>query len=604
MSRSAVKPAHPHSRHAQLGPKPKVKELLPTLKRLAGYLARRKGLLFLVVLMVAASSALGLLGPYLVGRAIDDFIMTKDRQGLVLLLVLLAVVYVFYSATIFLQNYWMVGVAQKTVYEMRTELFTHLHQLPLSFFDKRQHGELMSRVTNDIENISSTLNSSVIQVASSVLTLTGAIAVMLYLSPVLTAVTLLIVPLLYIGMNWITSRTRRLFKEQQRHLGELNGFIEEAVSSKHIVKMFSREEKIALAFNERNAKLKEAGFWAQTYSGFIPKLMNMLNNISFALIAGAGGLLALYGHVTVGVIVVFAEYSRQFTRPLNDLANQFNTLLSAIAGAERVFDILDTEQEEKEKAADVQLDNVRGKIEFRDVSFAYEKGNETIKKVSFTAESGDMVALVGPTGSGKSTIINLLARFYDPDSGAILVDGCNTASIPRSELRKHMGFVLQDAFLFEGTIKENIRYGRLEATDEEVIAAAKSANAHSFIMKLPDGYETKLQNEGTGISQGQKQLLAIARAMLADPAILILDEATSSIDTITEMYIQEALSSLMKGRTTIIIAHRLNTIRQADQILVLNQGQIAERGTHDTLIQKQGQYAGYAQRLAPVAAEQ
>ncbi|HEY9577652.1 MAG TPA: ABC transporter ATP-binding protein [Pseudobacillus sp.] len=604
MSRPAVKPAHPHSQHAHLGPKPQVKELVPTLKRLTGYLARRKGVLFLVVLMVAASSALGLLGPYLVGMAIDDFIITKDKQGLVLLLSLLGVVYIFYSLTIFLQNYWMVSVAQKTVFEMRTELFAHLHQLPLSFFDKRQHGELMSRVTNDIENISSTLNSSVIQVASSVLTLTGAVAVMLYLSPVLTAVTLLIVPLLYIGMNWITSRTRRLFKEQQRHLGELNGFIEETVSSKHIVKMFSREEKMALAFNERNAKLKEAGFWAQTYSGFIPKLMNMLNNISFTLIAGAGGLLALHGQVTVGVIVVFAEYARQFTRPLNDLANQFNTLLSAIAGAERVFDILDTEKEEEEKAGGFRFDEVRGDIEFRNVSFSYEKGNETIKQVSFKANQGDMVALVGPTGSGKTTIINLLSRFYDPDSGAIFADGYDISEISRQELRRHMGFVLQDSFLFEGTIKENIRYGRLEATDEEVVEAAKSANAHSFIMKLPDGYETKLQHEGTGISQGQRQLLAIARAILADPAILILDEATSSIDTITEMYIQEALSRLMKGRTTIVIAHRLNTIRQADQILVLNQGRIVERGNHEELIEEQGQYAGYAGGLTPTALKQ
>lgn len=600
MSRPAVKPAHPHSRHAPAGPKPQVKELVPTLKRLAGYLTARKGLLFLVVLMVAASSALGLLGPYLVGMAIDDFIITKDKEGLMLLLVLLGVVYVFYSLTTFLQNYWMAGVAQKTVFEMRTQLFAHLHELPLSFFDKRQHGELMSRVTNDIENISSTLNSSVLQVASSVLTLTGAVAVMLYLSPLLTAVTLLIVPLLYIGMNWITRRTRRLFKEQQRHLGELNGFIEEAVASKHIVKMFSQEEKIALAFNERNAKLKDAGFWAQTYSGFIPKLMNMLNNISFALIAGAGGLLALNGHVTVGVIVVFAEYSRQFTRPLNDLANQFNTLLSAIAGAERVFDILDTEKEEEETAEPFQLGKVQGDIEFHRVSFAYEKGNETIKQVSFKAERGDMVALVGPTGSGKSTIINLLARFYDPDSGAIFVDGYNTAGVPRQELRKHMGFVLQESFLFAGTIKENIRYGRLEATDEEVIEAAQLANAHSFIMKLPDGYDTKLQQEGTGISQGQRQLLAIARAILADPAILILDEATSSIDTITEMYIQEALSRLMKGRTTVVIAHRLNTIRQADQILVLNQGQIIEHGSHDELMQQEGYYRG----LTPTALKQ
>ncbi|WP_191991993.1 ABC transporter ATP-binding protein [Bacillus aerolatus] len=590
MPRPAIR-AHSHSHQAHLRQKPQIKELLPTLKRLAGYLARRKGLLLLVVLMVAASSLLGLLGPFLVGTAIDDFIIKEDKHGLLLLLIQLGVVYVFYSLSIFLQNYWMAGIAQKTVCEMRTELFAHLHQLPLSFFDKRQHGELMSRVTNDIENISSTLNSSVIQIASSVLTLTGAITVMLYLSPILTAVTLVIVPLLYVGMNWITSRTRRLFKEQQRHLGELNGFVEEAVSSKHIVKMFSQEEKIAMEFSERNAKLKKAGYWAQTYSGFIPKLMNMLNNLSFALIAGAGGLLALNGLVTVGMIVIFAEYSRQFTRPLNDLANQFNTLLSAVAGAERVFDMLDTEKEEQERKDLLRLDEVSGDIEFRRVSFSYEKGKQTIKEINFEANRGDMVALVGPTGSGKTTIINLLARFYEQDSGAIFIDGHDSSTISRQELRKHMGFVLQESFLFEGTIRENIRYGRLNASDEEVETAARAANAHSFIMKLLDGYETKLQHEGAGISQGQKQLLAIARAILADPAILILDEATSSIDTITEMYIQEALDRLMKGRTSVVIAHRLNTIRRADQILVLNRGRIIERGTHDQLVQEEGHYA-------------
>jgi ATP-binding cassette subfamily B protein len=395
---------------------------------------------------------------------------------------------------------------------------------------------------------------------------------------------------MYIGMRWITSRTQPRFKEQQRHLGKLNGFIEEAVSSKHIVKMFSQEEKITAGFMERNAKLKTAGFWAQTYSGFIPKLMNVLNNLSFALIAAAGGLFALKGMVTIGVIVIFAEYSRQFTRPLNDLANQFNTLLSAIAGAERVFEILDTEIEEQENENFIRISDIKGNIEYQRVSFSYDAGKPILTDISFSASAGEMIALVGPTGSGKTTIINLLSRFYDPQEGKILIDGQDSSLISRQDLRRHMAFVLQDTFLFEGTVMENIRYGRLDATDEEVIQAAKAANADSFIMRLPDGYKERLKQDGSGISQGQKQLLAIARAILADPSILILDEATSSIDTITEMHIQEALDRLMKGRTSVVIAHRLNTIQRANQILVLENGKIIERGTHESLQQQAGYY--------------
>ncbi|MBM7650210.1 ATP-binding cassette subfamily B protein [Bacillus ectoiniformans] len=571
-------------------PKPNFKEMIPVLKRLSGYLLQRKGLLLLVIIMVAASSALALLGPYLVGMAIDEYIVKKDEAGLVSLLVFLGATYIFYSVAMFLQNYWMAGIAQETVYQLRTELFEHMHKLPLSFFDRRRHGELMSRVTNDIENVSSTLNSSVIQIVSSVLTLTGAVVVMIWLSPILTGITLLIVPLMYIGMKWITSRTRVQFKEQQRHLGELNGFIEEAISSQHIVKMFSQEERINNEFMERNERLKKAGFWAQTYSGFIPKLMNVLNNLSFAAIALAGGLLALNGMVTIGVIVIFAEYARQFTRPLNDLANQFNTLLSAIAGAERVFEIMDTEVEEEKLDRYQRIKQIRGDIEFRDVSFSYETGKPILKRIHFSAQAGDMIALVGPTGSGKTTIVNLLSRFYDPDSGVITIDGHDSTKLSRFDLRRHMAFVLQDTFLFEGTVRENIRYGRLDATDEEVVEAAKSANAHTFISRLPDGYDTVLQHEGSGISQGQKQLLAIARAILADPSILLLDEATSSIDTITEMHIQEALDRLMKGRTSVVIAHRLNTIQRADQILVLEQGEIIERGSHEDLLEKKGYY--------------
>ncbi|PLS15960.1 multidrug ABC transporter ATP-binding protein [Bacillus sp. M6-12] len=561
-----------------------------TLKRIWGYLAANKGMLSLVLSMVLLSSAFGLLGPFLIGMAIDDYIVTRKTSGLGGLLLGLAGIYLVYSCSLWMQNYWMVGIAQQTVSRMRTDLFGHLHKLPIQFFDHRQHGELMSRVTNDIENVSSTLNSSVIQIFSSLLTLIGTIGVMLWLSPLLTVLTLLIVPTMFLGLKWITKRTGPLYKEQQRNLGQLNGFIEETISGQRIVKTFSQEERVIAEFLEKSDMLKQSGFWSQAFSGLIPKLMNVLNNMSFAVIAGVGGILALKGMITIGVIVIFTEYSRQFTRPLNDLANQFNTLLSAVAGAERVFEILDETEEEQDEEMSIELPNMKGRVEFHNVSFSYEKGGDTVKDIAFIANAGETVALIGPTGAGKTTLINLLSRFYDSDNGTILIDGIDSKKIKRDSLRRHMGFVLQDSFLFKGTIRENIRYGRLDAADNEVEIAAKMANADSFISKLEDGYETVLNQDGSGISQGQKQLISIARAILADPALLILDEATSSIDTITELKIQEALQRLMKGRTSFVIAHRLNTIQQADQILVLENGRIIEKGTHDSLLSEKGFY--------------
>ncbi|WP_394237668.1 ABC transporter ATP-binding protein [Niallia oryzisoli] len=561
-----------------------------TIKKLWNYLIVHKRKLLFVFIMVILSSGLGLLGPFLLGRAIDEYIVSKNPTGLIMVLSSLLFIFILHSLSLWLQNYSMIGIAQKTVRTMRRELFQHLHKLPISFFDKKKHGELMSRVTNDIENVSSTLNSSFIQIISSILTLAGTILVMLFLSPLLTMVTLIIVPLMYMGMKWITNRTSRLFKEQQRNLGELNGFIEETISGQRIVKAFSQEQKVLADFDDKSEKLKIAGFWSQSYSGLIPKLMNVLNNLSFAIVAAAGGVLALKGAVTIGTIVIFTEYARQFTRPLNDLANQFNTLLSAVAGAERVFEILELDEETNDEENAVSLSNMKGEIEFRNVYFSYEEDSQTIQNVSFTASKGEMIALVGPTGAGKSTIINLLSRFYDAGSGSIWIDGHEIKTITRESLRKSMAFVLQDSYLFEGTIRENIRFGRLNASDEEVIEAAKAANAHSFIMKLPNQYDTILKQDGGGISQGQKQLLSIARAVLADPVILILDEATSSIDTVTELRIQEALGRLMKGRTSFVVAHRLNTIRRADQILVLSEGKILESGTHDELIGSKGYY--------------
>jgi len=571
--------------------KQKAKNWQATLRRIWSYLAIRKGKLSLVLLMVLVSSGLSLLGPYMIGMAIDQYLEGEGGTPWLLFLAGLAAVYVFGSVAGWLQNVWMISIAQETVYRIRMDLFRHLHRLPIPFFAKRQRGELMSRMTNDMDNVSSTLNSSAIQIFSSLLILVGTVIVMLLLSPLLTVLTFLVVPLMSTGMKWITRRTGVLFKERQRNLGDLNGYIEETLSGQRIVKAFSREETVIREFGERNAKIKQSGFWAQSISGFIPKLMNGLNNLSYAVIVGVGGLLAIRGTITVGVIVVFVEYARQFTRPLNDLANQWNTLLSAIAGAERVFEILDEDDETKDEGEAAAIDSVQGTVSFSQVDFSYQRGARTLQGISFEAKPGETVAIIGPTGAGKTSLIQLLARFYEADSGTIAVDGRDIRTIRRESLRSHMAFVLQDTFLFEGTIRDNIRYGKPEATDGEVVQAAKLANAHSFISRLPGGYDKALQGDGGGISQGQKQLLAIARAILADPAILVLDEATSSIDTVTEIKIQEGLQRLMEGRTSFVIAHRLNTIRRADQILVLKDGRLAERGSHEELMAMPGLYS-------------
>ncbi|WP_369822325.1 ABC transporter ATP-binding protein [Sporosarcina sp. P25] len=561
------------------------------LARIWRLVDQQRGLLITVLTLVLISSALALIGPLMIGHIIDQFIIPKKVDGLSIQIGLLLLVYAGFSLSTYFQNYWMVGIAQQTVYRLRTQLFGHLQKLPIRFFDKRQHGELMSRVTNDIENVSQTLNSSLIQVFSSVLTLVGTVSIMLYLSPLLTLLTMIIVPLMFIAMRWITRRTGILFKEQQRAIGELNGMIEETVSGQRVVKAFSQEQNVIEEFAQKSERLRTAGFWAQTYSGFIPKVMNTLNNMSFAMVAGVGGLLAVtgYGGVTVGTIVIFSEYARQFTRPLNDLANQFNTVLSAIAGAERVFAIMD-EPVEKDEATK-QIETLHGDVEFRNVTFSYEE-EAIIKNLSFHVRSGETAAFVGATGAGKTTIMQLLSRFYEVDSGQILLDGIPIDELPRQTVRSQMAFVLQDPFLFEATVRENIRYGRLDATDEEVEEAAKKANAHSFINKLSMGYDTVLTAGGEEISQGQKQLLSIARALLADPTLLLLDEATSSIDTVTELAIQEALERLMEGRTSFVIAHRLNTIKQADKIFVLADGELIESGSHEELLERKGVFNG------------
>ena len=571
---------------------PRASDWKNTLLRIWKIVDEQRLLLITVFFMVVISSALSLIGPLIIGMIIDDFILKSQFDGMLPFIGSLVGIYIILSVSLFLQNYWMIGIAQSTIYKMRTGLFNHLMKLPVSFFDKRQHGELMSRATNDIETVSATLNTSFIQVFSSLLTLVGTIIVMIYLSPLLTVLTMLIIPLMFSAMRWITKRTGKLFKEQQAAVGALNGMIEETISGQAIVKAFSQEERVIEEFREKNARLRRTGFWALTYSGYIPKVMNFLNNISFAIVAGIGGILAFYGHVSIGIIVIFTEYARQFTRPLNDLANQINTVLSAIAGAERVFSIMDetTDIDDGKLPKDTQL---KGEVEFKDVHFKYElsEDKETLKGVNFHVKPGQTVALVGATGAGKTTIMQLIARFYDVGEGSILFDGKDVRDINRETLRSQMAFVLQDPFLFEASVYENIRYGKLDATDEEIIEACKKANAHDFIMKLPKGYDTILASDGSEISHGQKQLLSIARALVANPVILLLDEATSSIDTVTEVKIQQALELLMKGRTSFVIAHRLNTIRHADLVFVMNEGQLVESGSQQELIELGGIYA-------------
>lgn len=563
-----------------------------TLKRIWQFMRGERRRLYFIISLVVVTSLLSIVGPFLVGRIVDFHFIPREFNGLFRILMILLASYVLLSLTTYVQAYLMVGLSQRTIYNLRYRLFEHMQELPVTFYDKRQHGELMSRMTNDIETLSQTMNSSFIQFTTSIVTLIGTFSVMLYLSPLLTLLTAMIIPILIVSVRFITNRTGPLYKIRQRRTGELNGYIEEIVSGQEIVKVFSQEERAINNFEERAKNLREVSFWTNLYSGIIPKVMNMLNNISFTIVAGAGGILALTtnGVVTVGIIVVFAEYARQFTRPLADLSNQLNQVLSAIAGAERVFQILDTEAESNDgKITDKKID---GHIEFKDVTFSYssEQKAPTIKNLSFEVNPGESVALIGATGAGKTTVMQLLARFYETDAGQILIDDTDIKDYSRHAIRSQTAFVLQDPYLFEATIRENIRYGRLDATDEEVLEAARVANAHDFIMTLENGYDTVLDLDEGFISQGQKQLISIARALITDPAILLLDEATSSIDTITELKIQESLERLMKGRTSIIIAHRLNTIKAVDRIFVLDQGEMLEAGTEEELLALEGKY--------------
>ncbi len=560
-----------------------------TLRRLWGYLQRQRTVLIATALLVVVTSGVDLLGPYLMGLAIDRYINTGDLPGLARLGGLMILTYLAAAGGTWLQTYLMAGVAQRAVRDMRTDLFDRMQILPLRFFDQRSHGDLMSRLTNDVENISNILATSFSQLLSSVFGLVGVLIIMFVLNLRLAIVSLVVMPLTYLLTRAIAKRTRQGFRETQKNLGALNGIIEETITGQRTVKAFVREETTLAEFAVTNQRLKKVALRARILTSFMGPLMNMVSNLGLAVIACAGGLLAVQGVATVGEIAAFVNYSGRLGRPLNQIAKLFSSIQSALAGAERVFELMD-ETPEPDTAAGQPLRAVKGDVVFERVNFSYEPGTPVLKEVSLHAQPGQMIALVGPTGAGKTTIVNLLTRFYDIDSGAIRIDGQDMRAVSMSDLRQKLGLVLQDNFLFSGTVMENIRYGRLEASDDEVIAAAQLANADLFIHRLPDGYQTELSERGSNLSQGQRQLLAIARAVLADPDILILDEATSNVDTRTEKHMQEALMRLMKGRTSFVIAHRLSTIRDADQVLVINQGEVIERGTHTSLLADKGFY--------------
>jgi ATP-binding cassette, subfamily B, multidrug efflux pump len=560
-----------------------------TLMRLWGYLERQRLALLAMIALVALTSVLDLLGPFLMGQAVDEYMTKGNIPGLAVLAGWMIATYMASAAGVWILTYVMAGIAQRAVRDLRNDLFARLQTLPVRFFDQRAHGDLMSRLTNDIENVSNVISANAAQLLSSVLGLVGVVIMMLVINISLTLVTLIVMPLTYVLTRWIAKHTRQGFREQQQALGALNGIVEETITGERIVQAYVQEQAAIDQFGVVNRQLQRAATRAQTLSSFMGPLMNMVNNSGLAIVAGTGGWLAVEGWATVGTITAFVNYAGRVSRPLNMIAQLFNSVQSAIAGAERVFEVLDEEPECD--APDAQpLAHIRGQVAFDQVSFSYEKDAPVLQHISLQADPGQMIALVGPTGAGKTTIVNLLTRFYDIDGGSICVDAHDVRDVRKDDLRRRLGLVLQDNFLFADTVMANIRYGRLEASDEEVIAAAQLANADLFIRRLPHGYQTVLTERGNNLSQGQRQLLAIARAILADPDILILDEATSNVDTRTEKHLQEALMRLMRGRTSFVIAHRLSTIREADQVLVIQDGRIVERGTHTGLIAQRGFY--------------
>lgn len=574
----------------------KPKHTADTVKRLWRYVSRYKLRLVLVVFCMLCSTATSLIGSYILRPVINNAAATatpaQDRIAyLAQILTILAAVYLVGILSNFCQQRIMLSISQNAVERLRNDLFNHLQGLPIRFFDGENTGEIMSRFTNDVDNIDMMLNSTLTSLVSGVVSLAGTFVFMVYTNIWLTLVTVAFLPLMLTGGGFIAKRSSKYYSSQQAALGAVNGYIEESVTGQKVVKVFNHEETCVEEFNLLNDDMRSKQFKAQYYGGVMGPIMGNISQVCYAVTAGVGGLLCLTGHLDIGGLSIFAGYSRQFSMPINMISQQTSTIFAALAGAERVFGIMD---KQPENAADSQTAAqpaaIEGYVELKDVTFGYVEGKTILKHISLKAEPGKKIAFVGSTGAGKTTITNLISRFYDIDSGAITVDGIDIKTLDRDYLRRNIAMVLQDTHLFTGTVMENIRYGRLEASDEEVIAAAKTASAHSFIMRLADGYSTVLEGDGANLSQGQRQLLNIARAALSNAPILVLDEATSSVDTRTERHIEHGMDRLMKNRTTFVIAHRLSTVRNSDAIMVLEQGEIIERGSHEELLELKGRY--------------
>ena len=582
----------------------KAKDFKGTLVRLSKYLKPYRVGLVVVAIAAITSVIFSIISPKIMAKITDELIRPIlelvggnptpspiDFSYIWNIVVILIALYVLSAAFSYLQQFIMAGVSQKVVYDLRRDIDEKLARLPLKFFDSHTHGELLSRFTNDVDNISATLQQSITQVITSVTTVVGVLIMMLTISPILTLISIIVIPLSGILMMMVVKRSQKYFIGQQKKLGELNGHIEEMYTGHNVVKAFGHEKKAINEFDEVNEGLYDVGWRAQFLSGLVMPIINFIGNLGYVLVAVVGGVLVTKGRITVGDIQAFIQYNRQFTQPIAQVAQISNIIQSTVASAERVFELLDEEEVIPEPVNPVKAKADCGAVEFEHVKFGYREDRILINDMNIKAEPGQMVAIVGPTGAGKTTLVNLLLRFYELNGGRILVDDVDITEMNRADLRKKFGMVLQDTWLFNGTIRDNIAYGKKNATEEEIIAAAKAAHADHFIRVLPEGYDTILNEEVSNISQGQKQLLTIARALLADPEIMILDEATSSVDTRTELQIQNAMNTLMKGRTSFVIAHRLSTIREADVILVMKDGDVIETGNHETLMAQNGFYA-------------